>query len=79
MQETIEIEKNRKPPKESIILNLRISTTLNQLLESELTDETVGLSKSQLVRIILGGYFAQKAQKNLQLQPFPNTFAVESR
>jgi hypothetical protein len=59
-------EENIKPKKENLILNLRISTTLNELLEAELTDKAVGLSKSQLVRIILGAYFVEKAKKDMQ-------------
>jgi|TARA_B110000261_G_C12941098_1_gene300475 hypothetical protein len=60
-------EEDIKPKKENLILNLRISTSLNELLEAELTDKVVGLSKSQLVRTILGAYFVEKAKKDMQL------------
>jgi hypothetical protein len=59
-------EERTIPKKENLILNLRISSILNELLEAEL-DKVAGLSKSQLVRTILSAHFAEKAKKALQI------------
>jgi hypothetical protein len=54
------------PQKKNLIINLRISSSLNELLEAEL-DQIAGLSKSQIIRTILAAHFAEKEKKTLQI------------